>query len=425
MDKRLGFHYFQDANHYQMKDLSLWLPELTALNASWVVLKSLATQAIPEDFIVNLSRAGIEPIIDFDLQINGQVRSVDLQLLLNTYAKWGAKYVLFFRSPNMRSSWSDGTWSQGDLVERFLDRYLPFVRMAERSGLTPIFPALEPGGDYWDLSFLKRFLQLLQHRKSAGFASNLHLAVSAQTFSKPLSWGAGGSERWKTPLPYSKCEIGEEDHIGFNTWEWYQEMVRSTLHITPKLFLLWFGSSKYRENALDPSISFDQLVPIINGSQNQSSPAIRLPENVKACICWMLASNDTEGLGKTAWFDENGNPKAPTTAEYKNRVEENRKHKSEYAIADQVANWMYPIDHYLLLPSYEWGVPENTFDRVRPIIRDSKPTIGFSIFEAVNARKVTIWNENSAFSQQDIDMLREAGCVIDEQVVKSISLDTY
>ena len=93
------------------------------------------------------------------------------------------------------------------------------------------------------------------------------------------------------------------------------------------------------------------------------------------------------------------------------------------AVAGKVAEWMYPIDHYLLLPSYEWGVPENTLDRVRPILRDSRPTIGFSLIEALNARKVTVWNENAAFSEKDIDMLRQAGCLIDEQVVTSIGVD--
>jgi len=57
MNKRLGFHYFQDVNHYQVRDLNLWLPELQALNAGWLVLKSPSTQAIPEEFITGLVKA--------------------------------------------------------------------------------------------------------------------------------------------------------------------------------------------------------------------------------------------------------------------------------------------------------------------------------------------------------------------------------
>ena len=75
-------------------------------------------------------------------------------------------------------------------------------------------------------------------------------------------------------------------------------------------------------------------------------------------------------------------------------------------MANGLADWVHAIDHYLLLPSYEWGIPVNTLDKVRPIIAESRPTIGFSIAEACNARKVTVWNENGAFSEKDIQTLR-------------------
>ena len=118
----------------------------------------------------------------------------------------------------------------------------------------------------------------------------------------------------------------------------------------------------------------------------------------------------------------NGTPKVAEIPKYKEKLEHTRKQTLEYAVSDRLAAWIYPIDHYLLLPSYEWGIPENTLDRIRPIIRDSRPTIGFSLIEATNARKVTIWNENGAFSGHDIDILREAGCLIDEQIINSIGI---
>jgi len=31
MNTRLGFHYFEDQDHYQAKDLDLWLQELISL----------------------------------------------------------------------------------------------------------------------------------------------------------------------------------------------------------------------------------------------------------------------------------------------------------------------------------------------------------------------------------------------------------
>ena len=56
MNTRLGFHYFEDQDHYQAKDLDLWLQELISLNANWLVLKASTNQAIPEEFITKLGR---------------------------------------------------------------------------------------------------------------------------------------------------------------------------------------------------------------------------------------------------------------------------------------------------------------------------------------------------------------------------------
>lgn len=422
MNKRLGFHYFQDLNHYQARDLNLWLPELQALNAAWLVLKSPTAQAIPEDFIQGLIKGGIQPIIQFDIPVNAEIKPEDLKVILAAYARWGVKYVTFFKSPNVKSSWLDGTWSQGDLVERFLDRYLPFVRVAEQNNLIPIFPALQPGGDYWDLSFLKKMLQLVQQRKSLDFSANLHMAVSAQTFSRPLTWGKGASKRWKTLRPYSKTELGEEDHLGFNTWQWYTELVKSALNVTPKILLFWFGAASVEKNILDTNLRFDDLLNITLEDNSKSGAESALPKEILGCLFWLLSSAENDPMGKTAWFNENGQPKQQELSSYKQKIEQTRKQQLEYPVADRVAQWMYPIDHYLLLPSYDWGIPENILERVRPIIREVRPTIGFSLIEAMNARKVTVWNEDSAFTDNDIQMLREAGCLIDEKVSKSLSV---
>jgi len=425
MDKRLGFHYYQDTDHFQAKDLALWLPQLKSLNTAWLILQSPLTNAIPEEFVVGLLENGIQPIINFDLQVNDETRPEELRVILSAYSKWGVKYVLFFRSPNVKNAWGEGTWAQGDLVERFLDRYIPFVRMAEQHGLTSIFPPLQPGGDYWDLSFLKKVFQLSQQRRTIGFGKSFHMAVSAQTFSKPITWGNGGSSRWKTPRPYSNPELGEEDQIGFNSWQWYAELAKSMLNCSLKFFLFWFGSSTVKPNDLDPTLDFKQLSEIIDGQITVGKNQPVIDNQVVACFLWMQSMDDSKAVAQTAWFDDIGQPRQKQIEDYQQLVQETHKQSLEYPVSNKVAELMYPIDHYLLLPSYEWGVPENTLDRVRPIIRDSRPTIGFSLFEAMNARKVTIWNENGAFDEKDIDMLRQAGCLVDEQIIKSIGAEVY
>ncbi len=57
---RVGFHYFQDHDHYRLEDLQFWVPKLKALGAAWVVLKGEISQAIPEEFISGLKKEKIE-----------------------------------------------------------------------------------------------------------------------------------------------------------------------------------------------------------------------------------------------------------------------------------------------------------------------------------------------------------------------------
>jgi len=422
MEKRLGFHYFQDYDHYQVRDLELWATELASIKASWLILKAPTTAAIPEEFITGLIQAGIQPVLHFDFQVNSPIRPEDLRVLLSTYSRWGVKYAIFFDRPNTKNAWTEGSWSQGDLVERFLDRYLPFVRLADQNGIIPVFPPLQPGGDYWDLSFLRKVLQLVQQRRSFDFSAHLHMAVSSQTFEHPLDWGQGGQSHWKTPRPYSKFDLGEEDHIGFNTWQWHADLVKEVLNVNPQFFLFYYGMSNITGDKLNTANSFEQMVEIAISSPGEASGETQLPENILGCCFWLLSAAENDPHGMTSYFDATGKPKEAGIPAYKQKIEQNVKQKQEYAVSNRLAEWIYPIDHYLLLPSYDWGIPENTLDRIRPIIRDARPTIGFSVIEATNARKVTVWNENGAFSEHDIQLLREAGCLVEEQVVNGIGI---
>ena len=48
---RLGFHYFPDSLHYRELDMATWLPELQALGAGWLIIRSELDRAIPENFL--------------------------------------------------------------------------------------------------------------------------------------------------------------------------------------------------------------------------------------------------------------------------------------------------------------------------------------------------------------------------------------
>jgi hypothetical protein len=71
-----------------------------------------------------------------------------------------------------------------------------------------------------------------------------------------------------------------------------------------------------------------------------------------------------------------------------------------------------PIEHYLLLPSYEWGVSDWHLDAVRPFLKKYHPAVGFSVEEARCARRVTVVGGPPSFSEDEIHSLRRSGCVV-------------
>ena len=150
---RLGFHYFPDDSHYTGRDLEQWLPVLLKLAARWLVLSASPKRSIPEPFVRGIVEAGIRPVVWIKSGMS-DTSPRELAPLLTSYSAWGVQEVVVFDRPNQRTSWTTTDWSRPDLVERFVDRMLPILQLEKSVGLNPVFPPLEPGGDYWDTAFL-------------------------------------------------------------------------------------------------------------------------------------------------------------------------------------------------------------------------------------------------------------------------------
>ena len=71
------------------------------------------------------------------------------------------------------------------------------------------------------------------------------------------------------------------------------------------------------------------------------------------------------------------------------------------------------IAHYLLLPVYEWGVADWHLEIIRPFVKKFTPTIGFSLAEAAHATRVTVIGNLNSFSDEDMNMLRNSGCIVE------------
>lgn len=425
---RLGLHYFQDTLHYSAQDLSVWLPELTRLNASWVVLLSDSNRAIPENFITELVEAGIKPIVHFKMQLPDAPSAADLKPILSAYSRWGVKHVVFFDKPNDSSSWSPAGWSHQDLVERFIDRFLPLALEAQRNGLTPVFPPLMPGGSYWDTSFFKSSLQSLQRRGQQNLLKTMAAGAYAYTYGHELSWGMGGPEKWIHARPYM-TPTGSEDQRGFNNYEWIGSIAAAAG--IKQMPIIQFGAGiKQPGSYYSPEVHAEMVEAML--SLITDVEELESAQAIVACNFWLLAADPDSEEYPQSWVKSETNALpvvrvlTPTAKQVPSSSATPGEPAQQVSKTDEIPATAvtFTIEHYLLLPIYEWGVADWHLDVTRPFIRKYKPTVGFSLEEAAMARKVTIIGGDKDFAAEDISKLRDLGCLVDQITGDGTSIAT-
>jgi hypothetical protein len=414
---RFGLHYFNDTVHYTNRDLVDWLPLMKALDIATVILKSDATRAIPEQFISALIGAEITPIIHISLPLPDAPSPADLKAILEAYARWGVRNVILFDKPNSANSWTSSSWAQQGVVERFLDKYIPLANAVLQTGMTPIFPALEPGGSYWDLVFLKTALQSLKRRKQQALLDHMALAAYAFTGGHPLDWGSGGPSKWTQNLPYFTPE-NSQDQRGFRIFEWYNPLIQSILQKSLPIVLLGAGISHDQTGGSYPDEAHQRLVSEILRELRHADAGTRntIPEFVTSCNFYRLAAASGSPDEEFAWFYGKEQPRlaaATLMKETENKAAAKESETIEEPLADEEADPAHPIHHYLLLPSYEWGISDWHLDAIKPFVKKYQPTVGFSVDEARLASKVTIVGGEQSFPKSVSEMLTESGSSVE------------
>ncbi len=393
---KIGFHYFPDTDHYRKRDLDIWLPRLKELKASWLAMQAPVQRAIPESFLKDLLKADIQPLLHFHLRPDRLPSQDSLKLFFDTYARWGIQYVILFDRPNLREEWGSISWAQSDLVERFLDIYLPIAEEAVRSGLIPVFPPLAPGGDYWDTMFLRAGLAGLQRRGSKPLLENIVLSAYAGANEHGLNWGRGGPERWPESHPYFTPE-GSQDHRGFRIVDWYLALSETILERRLPVIMLGLKGNQDAESEGDPQeVQMAEL--LLERSASGLEP---LPEEVKGGMFWLLAADADSEYAGDAWFRANGDA-SPVVEAY----------QGLFSSSPKKALDGYRFDHYLLLPTYEWGVADWHLEVIRGFVKKHQPTVGFSLREAAHAKRVTILGGEEHFHEEDLEQLRHNGSVV-------------
>lgn len=421
---RIGFHYFPDTQHYREDDLFFWLPRLKNLNCSWLTVIAPQARAIPENFLTGLINHGITPILQFDIPIDPPTQTETLKILIDSYAKWGINFAVIFDQPNDRAVWPSTTWSRSDLVESFLDRFVPIADLLLAHEIYPIFPPLTPGGDYWDTSFLRLSLQGLDRRGCEKILDKLVIGAYARAGNLPLSWGHGGPERWPEARPYFTPE-GYQDHRGFHIFEWYLSISEATIGKRCPMILFGLNSSTassgsikiMRDLDVQRTLAMAEAL-LYQGSRTKNSSFIPsdqndiypLPEEVIAGNFWLLSAEADSPHSHEAWFSPDGESDERALAlERLFQGAEGHFHTTATLKSSEIP---FPIEHYFLLPSLSWGLTEYYLNLARPLIRREMPTIGFSIDEARHARSVTVFGSSQHFSESLLEDLRQAGRLV-------------
>ncbi len=422
---RIGFHYFPNTLHFSEKDADTWIPELQSLNAGWLLLTSESDRAIPESFFGSLRDAQIEPIIQFTKGLEKRLETTDMRTLLQAYARWGVHTVSFFDRPNSRSSWPVSEWAQNGLVERFLDRYIPLASLALECEIVPLFPALEPGGNFWDTAFLSLALQSLARRNRIDLLDNLVLSAYAWTHNKSLNWGAGGPERWSDARPYF-TPPGEEDQMGFRAYEWYTATASVIVQKSVPIILVGAGVPHEPQSSVHKDWPDDKHTEIClaitqllrnepaSDPDKPTSPLEPMSNSVLAANFWLLTDETGSPHTADAWFRPDGSTRQ-IVAELKGKINTTKTIRAEMPPdnAKGIVSDSHPIEHYLLLPSYEWGVADWHLDVIRPFVKKYRPTIGFSFQQASLAERVTVIGNTQSFSDEQLESLRASGCQVD------------
>ncbi len=423
---RLGFHYYDDSLHYRAADLERWLPELQALGARWLTLLAPLNRAVPEPFISGLLAAGIQPVLH--LRPVAPIHAVDLaelRPLLETYARWGVRYLCVFDRPNTRAAWTAADWSRPGLVDRFLELWLPLAGAQLAAGLEPVFPALEPGGDYWDTLFLEAALDGLLAREQGDLLPRLTFAFTAFTRGRPPAWGAGGPRRWPQTRPYL-TPAGSQDQCGFRGFEWLSAVITDRLGAPRPLLCLAGGAAP--EQRGDPAHTASEagdhcqvnaaLAALALGEV--AGAGLALPDEVLNLNLWLLAAGPGSPVRDQAWFPPGEAVPLPVVAEVRRLAARLSSARAGTPVGEAaagaagagVANGK-PLFHYVLLPSFDWGASRWHLQAVQEYAGHFQPAVGFSSEEAARAEFVTIVGNEQGIPEQVAQNLQQQGCHVE------------
>lgn len=285
--KKLGFHYYGDAGHFDEASMDFWFPKLQAAGTRWLVICLSQNVSVPQEFIDRLKSIRIEPIVIMNLSISEPPSQIQFEQTVRDYAEKGIRLIQFFNKPNLRRSYTPEDWMKPGLVKRFTERFAAYASIAIREKIIPIYPLLEPGGDYWDLAFFESSLKILKENYSEKVLPNLVFSAYCGLNEHPISWNAEGPAEYGYPAPYEQNGV---NHCGFYLYKWYHDLIVRELGKNYPMILFRAGKWAYGIGELNliTKESRQEYLKILNITQNEANP---LPNFVLACCLYKLPSS--------------------------------------------------------------------------------------------------------------------------------------
>lgn len=305
-DTGIGFHWFPDTQHEDRAWLKRFGPVLKTLGASWLTLPSGVSNPVPEHFIAGLRDRAIEPVVHLWTPFVAPVAEADLARTARHLADAGVRYVFIYDRPNQMGQWTK--WPGDSAPEAFMDLALPALEaLAREEPLIPLLSPLQPGGDYHDLRFLDRCLEILAAKASANLKDKLGIAIHNFTSNKPLTWGHGASQAWPATRP-GFCPEGSEDHTGYCLHEWYQEIALRRLGRAALMVAAANGPILGdRAHVAHPPVDAARHAAYA-AEMARSIMAGESPYYLANTAFWLLAAEDGDPFAAHRWYKPDGTP---------------------------------------------------------------------------------------------------------------------
>lgn len=405
---KLGLFYFPNDRHYHRKERERWLSELLSLGVNWLVLSGESRIAIPEPFIQALLENEISPIIRLTQIPLEQKPTPEFELIVRTYSSWGVQYLQLFDRPNTRSFWGSKAWVSGNLVEHFIDLFLPYAELLIKYNLRPIFPPLEVAREFWDTAFLRLALESLLRRRQTWLLERLILSAYVHLYEahKPLTWGAGGQERYPNIKPYQafpNCQ----DHRGLYIADWYETIARAALGKPLPIILL--DDPAYKPlNLTAEEIQKRTLRAVQRLLDRRENEMIEIDgeayEPLAAeilCLNFYGLANENSESDPRAWFQYPDQPQMI--------VEKVREYWLNQGNLDLKA---VKTPHVLLLPRLTAAQLHTLLEKLQPFLIQYQPQLVFSLTEAYQAEHVWFLADITQLTETEVTELVNHACIL-------------